>query len=793
MASRKLIVELVGDERDLIRSFQKSAQASKRFGRDIDRVGRSTDKLRIGFGTLAKSAVAFAGVTAGLHALGRAIPGVIDAASGMNEQMNRVNVVFRASAGEIEDWSKTTADAFGVSREAALEAAGSFGGMLQAAGITEQASADMSRSLVELAADMGSFNNIDPTEMLDKLRSGLAGEAEPLRRFSVFLSEAAVANEAVRIGLVKSGQKLTEQQKIQARYSLILKQTSKQQGDFARTSDSFANAQRRVAAQFRDLAAQIGGVVLPIISKVTSGFADMFNRIGAAQGIGGKFNAAVDIAKEVGQRLLTAIRNVPWREILSVVAERVYAAVSAINWGAVGETVGRLLATGFDKTRQFIQSVDWARVGRVIVQGIRSFLEGVNWTQVFKSMVKLSLAALKGAQDLFKAAGREIADALKDGLVNQLERLDDWLKKQMLKIVLAILEPLDFKLGPFGVPGVHSLVESVKAELAELERAAKQTGAAVQKALTPSTAAPAAPAAPAARAGAGGGGDTTAKNIKQIAKDITATPWLTYRLALAEGTKTLKDDLAVVTRIFNVLVERFGKSKNLKERTALLQAIESYRDQAEGLARDIRDANKAIRDAEQERKKAEAERRRQATARQRTREETAQFGLLGLGPGGAERVPGVKALQAQTAKLREAIEGTFLDTRKQRGLLAHIQDVLSGRLGKVRADVRRTIQQILADIRQQLASADKQMQARAKERGITPGYFVGNKYVPATGWGMGFNPRAGTTAAGTVSMQTRPQAFQINNLNLYGVQDVGQLEEQLYKRANQRPQTRRGT
>ena len=57
---------------------------------------------------------------------------------------------------------------------------------------------DSPTSLRPLAADLASFNNIDPTEALDKLRSGLVGEAEPLRSVGVLLNEAAVQAKAGR-------------------------------------------------------------------------------------------------------------------------------------------------------------------------------------------------------------------------------------------------------------------------------------------------------------------------------------------------------------------------------------------------------------------------------------------------------------------------------------------------------------------------------------------------------------------------------------------------------------------
>jgi hypothetical protein len=209
--------------------------------------------------------------TIGVVGAGVAIAGLaasVKEASDLNEQVNKTKVVFKDASTEVLAFSKTTAQGLGLAQSEALEAAGAFGNMFHTVGLADDKSADMSQTMVTLAADMASFNNEDPSEMLDRLRSGLSGEAEPLRRFGVLLSEARVKQEAVNMGLTNGKRALTEQEKVQARYSLILKDTAVQQGDFARTSDSLANVQRRLKASLRDTGAVIGTALLPQVTKV---------------------------------------------------------------------------------------------------------------------------------------------------------------------------------------------------------------------------------------------------------------------------------------------------------------------------------------------------------------------------------------------------------------------------------------------------------------------------------------------------------------------------------------------
>ena len=111
---------------------------------------------------------------------------------------------------------------------------------------------------------MASFNNQDPERDVGAFSRWLAGEAEPLRRFGIFISEARVQTEAYASGIAKAGEELTDAQKIQARFNIIMQDTKKQQGDFARTvGESLPNQLRKLKAQLIDVAAGVGKELLP--------------------------------------------------------------------------------------------------------------------------------------------------------------------------------------------------------------------------------------------------------------------------------------------------------------------------------------------------------------------------------------------------------------------------------------------------------------------------------------------------------------------------------------------------
>jgi hypothetical protein len=211
------------------------------------------------------------GLTVGVTAPLTALAGVaVNAASDTSESLSKMQVVFGDTSGVIAAFTKDAAKNLGMSRQDALEAAGTFGNLFKTMGVGKSETADMSQGLVQLAADLASFNNIDPTEALVKLRAGLVGEAEPLRTLGVNLSAAAVEARVLEMGLAKTKDEITDSMRVSARYALIMEQTTTAQGDFARTSDGLANSSRVLKAQLADAAATLGQQLLPIALRVVT-------------------------------------------------------------------------------------------------------------------------------------------------------------------------------------------------------------------------------------------------------------------------------------------------------------------------------------------------------------------------------------------------------------------------------------------------------------------------------------------------------------------------------------------
>lgn len=204
-----------------------------------------------------------------LGAFGVAAVQSIHAASDLNEQISKSSVIFGKQSSEIRNFANEAAQSLGLSSRAALDASSNFGIIAQGAGLSGRAAVDFSKQFTTLAGDLASFSNTSTDEAITAIGAALRGEAEPIRRYGVLLDDATLRQQALKMGLISTTKDaLTPQQRALAASQVILKQTAKAQGDFARTSSGAANQGRILAATSENLKAKLGAGLLPTYVKL---------------------------------------------------------------------------------------------------------------------------------------------------------------------------------------------------------------------------------------------------------------------------------------------------------------------------------------------------------------------------------------------------------------------------------------------------------------------------------------------------------------------------------------------
>lgn len=243
----------------------KTQQAGKGLTGQLEKMGLSAQTAgKLGSVGIAGFAAA-GGIAVGV--MGKAVA----AARDLNEAVNRSRITFGAASKGVEQFSAGAAASLGLSTRAALESASSFGALFQGLKFGQAQSADFARSLTALSADLASAFNTDVTDAAEALRSGLVGEAEPLKRYNIIVNDTIVTQRALDLGLARTTAGVSQQDKAMARLTVIAESSARAMGDFARTSNQLANQQRILAANAENAKASLGAIATPGLGDVAAG------------------------------------------------------------------------------------------------------------------------------------------------------------------------------------------------------------------------------------------------------------------------------------------------------------------------------------------------------------------------------------------------------------------------------------------------------------------------------------------------------------------------------------------
>lgn len=187
-------------------------------------------------------------------------------ASDLEEVQNVVDVAFGDMSYKMEEFAKTAIESFGMSQLSAKQTGSTFMAMAKGMNFASEKAADMALSLTALSADMASFYNISQEEAKTALSSIYTGETETLKRYGILITEVNLQEYARQQGITKSISAMTQQEKVMLRYNYVMNATKQAQGDFARTSDSWANQTKILTERFKELLTVIGQGLIQILT-----------------------------------------------------------------------------------------------------------------------------------------------------------------------------------------------------------------------------------------------------------------------------------------------------------------------------------------------------------------------------------------------------------------------------------------------------------------------------------------------------------------------------------------------
>lgn len=438
-SSRRITVEFLGRDVSAGSTAAKVEQKFGKMGGRLDRIGQAAGK----------------GLAVGLAVAGVAAVKMGQKASDLAETQSKANQIFgEEAAASLDKFAGAAAKNIGQSKQTALDAASTFGVFGKAAGLAGQDLVGFSTDMTTLASDMASFNNTSPEEAVEAIGAALRGEAEPIRKYGVLLDDATLRQEAMRMGLIKTTKEaLTPQQKTLAAQAAIMKQTSDQQGDFARTSDGLANKQRIMTAQLENLGVKVGQLVVPALQKATDiglKTVDWVSKnttlVGVLVGVVAGL-AAVMYTVSLGMRIAATATKV-WSVVTKIAAAGQWLLNAALTANPIGIVIIAIVALvaavviAYKKSETFRKIVHAAFravvvAGKWLWSGLKAAFSGIKSGLVAVGQFAVNLknrvvagfnavvAFIKGVPAKIRAlgskfadAGRAIMDRIIDGIKN---------------------------------------------------------------------------------------------------------------------------------------------------------------------------------------------------------------------------------------------------------------------------------------------------------------------------------------------------------------------------------------
>lgn len=260
-----------------------------------------------------KSMVAKVAAGFGLYKLGKE---AIEVASNITEVQNVVDTAFGDMAWKAERFAKNSIQQFGMSELSAKKTASTYMAMASGMGLGQEKASDMAITLAGLSGDVASFYNISQ-ELADiKLKSVFTGETETLKDLGIVMTQTNLQSYALSQGISKNVSDMSQAELTTLRYNFVLNQLSMAQGDFAKTSGTWANQVRILQEQFKQLLGIIGngliaaltpviqvinmiiGKLITLANVIAGVFGKLFGKKSGAKQASAGFTAAGDSAKK---------------------------------------------------------------------------------------------------------------------------------------------------------------------------------------------------------------------------------------------------------------------------------------------------------------------------------------------------------------------------------------------------------------------------------------------------------------------------------------------------------------
>ncbi|NKS58884.1 hypothetical protein GS504_15605 [Rhodococcus hoagii] len=241
------------------------ANAGKATGQGAQQATAGVNSLAAALGK-AKNMAGVLGVTMGAAGAVKFFTDAVQNARALGAQTNQLNVIFGESKQEIMDWGKTASSQLFISQREAQGAAITFATFGAVAGKSGKNLAAFSKDMTKLAVETASFSGVATSDVIEAMGSAFQGQAIPMRKYGVLLSDATLRQTALKNGIIDTNRVLTGSEKVQATELAMKEQLVAVNGDIERSQGKLGQNLKGLGARYEEVSAKIGTALTPAVN-----------------------------------------------------------------------------------------------------------------------------------------------------------------------------------------------------------------------------------------------------------------------------------------------------------------------------------------------------------------------------------------------------------------------------------------------------------------------------------------------------------------------------------------------
>lgn len=196
------------------------------------------------------------------------------------ETVNRFEVVFKSLSQETKEWARGfNENIAGDSFYGVLDVLAGFQNALVPLGFARKEAQELSKEMITLAADFGSFYDVGTSNAANLMQSALIGNHRAVKSLGVQLNESTLQLAAQRQGIKENFAELDLATKIQLRFNEMIRQSQDVIGDAERTLQEHNRQQTKFKGNLRDTAIALSNAFIPTMTKgygIANDFLDAF-------------------------------------------------------------------------------------------------------------------------------------------------------------------------------------------------------------------------------------------------------------------------------------------------------------------------------------------------------------------------------------------------------------------------------------------------------------------------------------------------------------------------------------